>query len=431
MKAEPQSGTPDVAGAGAPARLNLRAGIWLVFVLSMAQLVSQFLRNGVGVIAPNLASELQISAAGLALLSSSFFLAFAVAQIPVGMLIDRYGPRFTMLLSTAIAVAGCVVFALGQDLEMLVLGRVLMALGCSSFYVAPLAIYARWFESKHFSTVVGMQLGISGIGLLAATAPLAIATEVIGWRASFVVVAALAGLSGLIVLWWVSDDPPGAAPQVNKKETLLESLRGLLVVTRTPSFWPVFAMHLTNYAVVVTTLGLWGGPYLAHVYGQDLATRGFYLFVLGLASTVSVFLWGPADRLFGSYKTPVMIGSTLTLGLLVWIAVAGKLPAGLLLFWFAAYGLVSGFPPVLVAQGRSLFPPHLVGRGLTLFNLATMGGVFVFQAVTGAVIEAMAPDQAIYPLEAYQAAFGVQAVLLALSMLCYLLSKGQRVSDSH
>lgn len=409
------------------AQLDLWGGIWLVVVLSSAQLVSQFLRSAVSVIAPNLVTELNISASGLALLSSSFFLAFAVAQIPIGMLIDRFGPRMTMLWSTAIAVAGCIVFALGPDQNTLILGRVLMALGCSSFYVAPLAIYARWFQPKYFSTVVGVQLGLSGLGLLAATAPLAIAAGTIGWRASFLIVAALAGLSGLIVLWWVSDDPPGAPKPGHKKENFRESLRGLLFVTRTPSFWPIFAMFVSNYAVLIAILGLWGGPYLAHVYGYDLPTRGFYLLVLAVASTISVFVWGPADRLFGNYRTPVLLGAGMTLAMLIWIALAGKMNEGVLLLWFALYGLVTGFAPVLTAQGRALFPPQFVGRGLTLFNLATMGGAFIFQTAVGAVIEAMAPNQTIYPLAAYQVSFGVVAALLAVSIVCYLFVRDPKL----
>jgi predicted MFS family arabinose efflux permease len=423
VRDEPKPGANGAGGATPSVRLDLGAGIWLVIVLSMAQLVSQFLRSAVSVIGPNLVAELNISAAGLALLSSSFFLAFAIAQVPVGMMIDRFGPRFTMVISTAIAVAGCIVFAFGPDLNTLILGRVLMAIGCSSFYVAPLAIYSRWFKQKYFSTVVGVQLGLSGLGLLAATAPLAFATATMGWRPSFIIVAALAGLSGLIVLWWVSDDPPGVKTPDHKKENFVESLRGLLAVTRTPSFWPIFAMHLTNYAVIITILGLWGGPYLAHVYDQNLETRGFYLLVLAVASTVSVFLWGPADRLFGNYRTPVLLGSGMTLAMLVWISLAGKMSPGVLLLWFALYGLVTGYPPLLTGQARAMFPPQLVGRGLTLFNLATMGGVFVFQATTGAVIEFMAPGQTVYPLAAYQAAFAMQAVLLAISIGCYLLAK--------
>lgn len=417
-----KGGQNAAGGAGAPSgmQLNLRAGIWLVAVLSTAQLVSQFLRSAVSVIGPDLVTELNLSAAGLALLSSSFFLAFALAQVPVGMLIDRFGPRLTMLWSTVLAVAGCIVFALGPDLNTLVLGRVLMALGCSSFYVAPLAIYSRWFQPKYFSTVTGIQLGLSGLGLLAATSPLAFAASTIGWRPSFVIVGVLAALSGLIVLLWVSDDPPGTPPHGHKKENFFESLQGLLVVTRTPAFWPIFAMFLTNYAVVITILGLWGGPYLAHVYGYDLETRGYYLLVLAVSSMSAAFAWGAADRIFGSYRMPVLLGALLTLAMLLWIALVGKMSPAALFVWFLSYGLVTGYPPLLVGQAREMFPRELVGRGLTLLNLATMGGVFVFQFATGAVIGFMSPNQTVYPLAAYQAAFGLMAGLLAISIACYL-----------
>jgi MFS family permease len=419
-------GGQNAAGGGsAPsgAQLDLTPGMWLVGVLSTAQLVSQFLRSAVSVIGPNLVMELNISAAGLALLSSSFFLAFALAQVPVGMLIDRFGPRVTMLWSTVLAFAGCIVFALGTDLNTLVFGRVLMALGCSSFYVAPLAIYSRWFKPKYFSTVTGIQLGLSGLGLLAATTPLAFAAATIGWRPSFLIVAVLAALSGLIVFWWVSDDPPGTVPPENKKENLRESLHGLVVVSRTPSFWPIFAMFCTNYAVVITILGLWGGPYLAHVYGYDLETRGFFLLVLAVSSMSAAFGWGVADRVFSSYRTPVLIGALLTLAMLIWIALAGKMSPTVLIVWFALYGLVTGYPPLLVGQARSMFPPQLVGRGLTLLNLATMGGVFFFQFATGAVIEFMAPNQTVYPLAAYQAAFALMAFLLAVSIGFYFMAR--------
>jgi MFS family permease len=195
------------------------------------------------------------------------------------------------------------------------------------------------------------------------------------------------------------------------------------VVSRTPSFWPIFAMFLTNYAVVITILGLWGGPYLAHVYGYDLETRGFYLLVLALSSMTAAFAWGAADRVFGSYRMPVLIGALLTLAMLIWISLAGKMSPGMLFVWFLLYGLVTGYPPLLVGQARSMFPRELVGRGLTLLNLATMGGVFFFQFSTGAVIAWIAPNQTVYPFAAYQAAFALQAVLLALSIVCYLLAR--------
>ncbi len=133
--------------------------------------------------------------------------------------------------------------------------------------------------------------------------------------------------------------------------------------------------------------------------------------------------------MFGSYRTPVLIGALLTLAMLIWIALVGKLSPAVLGAWFVFYGLVTGYPPLLVVQARDMFPPQLVGRGLTLLNLATMGGVFIFQFATGAVIEFMAPNQTVYPLAAYQAAFWLMAGLLAVSIGCYLLAGSRPVKN--
>ena len=132
--------------------------------------MSQFLRNSVGVIAPNLASEIQLSAAELGLLSSVYFLMFGLAQIPLGIALDRFGPKPCLLVSAVIAVAGCVVFAFAHSVTGLVLGRALLGLGTASFLMAPLALYARWFPPAQFSTITGLQLGVGTLGSLIATA---------------------------------------------------------------------------------------------------------------------------------------------------------------------------------------------------------------------------------------------------------------------
>src|SRR5690606_24455008 len=171
----------------------------LIAVLAGIYSVSQFLRNSIGVIAPNLAADLSLTATDLGLLSSGFFLTFAAAQIPVGISIDRYGPRRVMLVCSLIAVAGVLLFALARDATMLVAARLLLGIGCSSFFMAPLAIYARLFPPERFAFLTGIQLSIGNFGTLAATAPLAFATESIGWRASFLVVAAFATAAGVAV----------------------------------------------------------------------------------------------------------------------------------------------------------------------------------------------------------------------------------------
>src|SRR5262245_58145522 len=164
------------------------AAITLVATLIAIYIVSQFLRNSIGVIAPNLAAELALSPAELGLLSSVYFFTFAAVQIPVGMALDRFGPRLCLVVGAAITVAGSIVFASATSPGVLILGRGMLGLGTAGFLVSSLAVYARRFPSDRFATLTGLQVGIGTVGTLVATAPLAVSTATIGWRNSFLAV---------------------------------------------------------------------------------------------------------------------------------------------------------------------------------------------------------------------------------------------------
>src|SRR5947209_4996934 len=160
-----------------------RGVIALVGTLAAIYLVSQFLRNSVGVIAPDLAREMGLSAGEIGLLSSAFFFSFAAAQIPLGIAIDRYGPKRCMLICAVIAFLGTLEFAIATTPAGLITARILMGLGSSCYLMAPLALYARRFAPERFTVLAGIQMAIGTIGTLFVTAPLAWASAAIGWRA--------------------------------------------------------------------------------------------------------------------------------------------------------------------------------------------------------------------------------------------------------
>jgi MFS family permease len=201
---------------------------------------------------------------------------------------------------------------------------------------------------------------------------------------------------------------------------LRESVAGILAVMRAPSVGRLFAMHLIGYSSFGLIAGLWGGPYLAHIYGYGLEERGAFLVIPVLAQIIGSIMWGPTDRLCGSYKIPVLLGALLTAGSLCWLAIVGK-PAPLVLaLWFAIFGFVAAYFPVLIAHGKSLFPPHQVGRGLTLLNIGSMGGVFFAQAVSGYLIGLFPPlPDGSYELDAYRAVFALQTGFILLMCLGY------------
>lgn len=402
----------------------MRGAVLLVGILGCIYSISQFLRNSVGVIAPDLASELDLPASQIGLLSSAFFFSFAAAQIPLGIALDRYGPRRCMLFCAAVAVAGALIFAAAPSPRWLIAARILMGLGSSCYLMAPLALYARQFPPGRFATLVGFQIGLGSLGTLLATAPFAFAVAIVGWRASFVVIAAAMVVATLAIALIVPKEDESASSQ--PAESLRGSFAGTLDAIRVPSFWPVFLLQLTSYSSFVLVIGLWGGPYLTHVYGYGLTGRGNMLLVAVVAQIIGSFLWGPSDRLFNSYKIPVLTGSLLTAGLMTLAAIVGVFsPTGLLL-WFIALGGATAYLTVLIAHGKSLFPPNLVGRGLTLFNMATMGGVFLTQAASGMIIELFPQVNGGYSVDAYRTVFAVQASCILLGCLAYLRSRDPR-----
>ena len=414
--------THEGAGASRPA-IPLVATIALVGTLGSIYMVSQFLRNSIGVIAPNLAAELGLSAGELGVLSSAFFFSFAGVQIPLGLALDRYGPRACMLVCAGIAVAGAIVFALAHAPWVLIAARALMGIGSSCYLMGPLALYARRYPPSQFGTLVGLQLGLGSIGTLLATAPLAFSVASFGWRLTFLAVAGLMLLAGLLVFVVVRDDGTPKHSGHAPRETLRESIAGTMQALRTPSVGKLFLVNLAAYSSFVLVIGLWGGPYLTHIYGYNLTERGEVLFLAAVAQILAAFLYGPTDRLFRSHRVPVTAGALLTSLTLAVVAVVGVLPQAALVIWFVLFGAVCAYTPVMIAHGKALFPPHLVGRGMTLLNMGTMGGAFLAQTVSGFVINQFPVSDGAYALDAYRTVFALQAAFVFIACIPYLWAR--------
>ena len=188
----------------------------------------------------------------------------------------------------------------------------------------------------------------------------------------------------------------------------------------------VFMVQLSIYPSYVLIVGLWGGPYLTHVYGYDLKGRGDILFVAALAQVLGSFFWGPSDRLFGRYKVPILIGVGICFTSLALLAALGTLPIPLLLDRVRHDRLfdrndLRGDVARPVAGGAAS-----AGRTITLLNIGTMGGGFLVQFISGTIINLFPAEAGAYPLEAYRLVFALQAVLVLTGFIVYFGSR-----DSH
>src|SRR6185436_5629255 len=389
--------------------------------------LSLFYRSCLGVIAPELTRDLGLTPEDLGHANGAFFLAIALMQVPVGLLFDRYGPRRVVSWLTVLAVLAAALHGMVRTPGELVAVRLLLGIGCAGSFMGAVTLCALWYPGGRLATMLSRVFAFSQVGTFLAATPLALAEASIGWRWSFGAMAAITAATGLSFFFLIKDKP-GAAQQ---PESPRQVLRGLLEVWRTPGLPALLGVHTFAYASMATVLGLWAGPYLAHVHGMDGTTRGNVLFAMAAAQLLGILAFGPLDRIFDTRKWIIVPGGMLSVGLLGAMALIPGLPAAAAVALLILFTGVTAYAVVIVAHGRSLFPDHLLGRGVTTVNIAQVVGLTVLPLVTGPIVGAYPAPGAISPEIAYRAAFGAIALLLAAGVAVYAVkAKDARPSST-
>lgn len=388
-------------------------------VLSAGFLASQFFRVSNAVIAPELMRGLAISAEQMGIITGTFFLAFAAAQIPAGVLLDRFGPRRTMSALFIIAVAGSAVFAMADDVVGLGAGRGLIGVGCAAGLMGSLVAIARWFPPDRFAAMSSLLYTLGGAGFLLATTPLAWASDTIGWRGAFWVMAAVTAMLAVLLYMVVHDAPAGHDAHQREPETAGEIWAGLKQVVSRQILY-ICAIQFVNYGTVLAVVGLWAGPYLNDVHGLDGVARGNVLLLFNVAMLVGVMSFSVIERWIGSRKWTIGSGAIVSAVLLLALAVLRDVSLSVAVILLVLFALSSAYVMLIHAHARALLPDHLVGRGLTLQNVAVFLGVFVIQSVTGVIVGSFDATAAAAPDAAYQAVFGFLAAITLVAVGIYL-----------
>jgi predicted MFS family arabinose efflux permease len=392
----------------------MRGGI---VVLVLAYGLSQFFRAFLAVLTPALRADLGMGPDDLALASGLWFAVFALAQIPVGLGLDRLGPRRTAgWLFLVGAGGGATLFALAGSPGAVIAAMALIGLGCSPVLMSSLYIFARVYSPAAFASLAGAVIGLASIGNLAAAAPMALAAEAVGWRAAMAGVAVVAGLIAAAVLTLVQDPPPAPAPADSAAPD------GLGALLRTPALWVMAPLVIVNYAPPAGVRGLWAGPYLQEVFGLD--ADGIGLVTLGMAAAMILgnFAYGPADRILGTRKW-VLVGGNLLAGLALMLL--GAFPdrgIGWAAALFAALGFFGASFPLVMAHVRSYCPPHLVGRGVSFANMLAIGAVGLLQIGGGRLYGSLAAGGAA-PAAAFGSLFLTFGALLVVGALVYAFAE--------
>lgn len=381
-----------------------------IAMLVAAYGLSQFYRAFLAVLTPALARDVGATADDLATASGVLFLVFAAMQIPVGAMLDRIGPRFTVAVIFAIGGAGgATAFSFAQTPAHITIAMGLIGMGSAPVLMAAYYIFAKTYSPAIFATLAGAIIGLGSLGNLAGSAPMAWAVEALGWRETMRVLAVVT-LAVCALLWIFVQDPPKA--KTPQKGSVLD-------VLKIPALWPIFALMLVAYAPSAGLRGLWAGPYGESVFGLDAAGIGQMTLIMGLAMIAGSFTYGPMDRVFGTRKGVIFVGNAIGLcGLIgLWaFPASGVWTATILL---AVVGTAGASFPMIVAHGKAFLPDHLTGRGVTLLNLFGIGGVGIMQMATGRVYDAFSPAG---PASAFAAIFASFAVLLLIGLVIFAFS---------
>ena len=365
------------------------------------------------VLGPRLSAEFALSAADLGLLTGAYFLSFGLFQIPLGVLLDRFGPRRTNAVLLLFAAAGALGFAFSHSFAGLVLARALIGFGVSACLMASIQAFILWFPPERTSTMIAVAFSMGGLGAISAGSPLEAALGHFDWRQIFGGLAAVTlALSALFFLW---------VPERRAAKELAQwksQFAGVGRIGRDPAFWRVALAIGANQCAVVGLFTLWITAWLRDVAGYDRAAAAAGLGWVSLALIAGYLAFGrlgDARARKGRSLLPLFAGG-----------VAGSLAFfALLAFGVTAAPVLQWCGFVFFGTGATLahsiatrrYPRDMAGRVNTMLNTFTFVGIFLGQWATGAILAAWPPTAAGYDPRGYFYAFGalwlVQAAGLA------------------
>ena len=390
--------------------------VFLPFALGY--FISYFFRNVNAIIEADLVGDLGFSAASLGLLTSVYFISFASFQLPLGLLLDRFGPRRTESVLLIFAALGALIFSMAESLSGLILGRLLIGFGVSACLMASFKAYVLWFPPDRLPLMNGLQMVAGGLGAMSATVPLRTALEFTDWRGVFLILSGLTLFSAL-VLWLVYPEKEGSTGPVPMKK----QLEGLKTVLTSRPFLAIAPLVMFSQSAQMAIQGLWAKPWLRDVAGLDEAECANHLMWMMAAMMAGFFLLGLlSERLYHARKiSPVTVGvSAMAVFIVLQLLMAlGWTAQPMLLMTAFSFFATAGILPY--AGLSQIFPKDLSGRVSTSLNLTVFLGAFAVQWGLGEIISLWPSEGKGYAPESYGAAFGSLAVLQLFGLLWFII----------
>ena len=405
------------AAPGRRARLVL-AGAVFAYLCAVTQ------RSTLGVAAVAAADRFDVSAAALSSLGVVQLLVYALLQIPVGVLVDRFGPKAVIAVGAALMIAGQLTVAASTTLPVAVLGRMLVGAGDATTFVAALRLVNAWFPPRRVP-VLSQWLGNLGqLGQVLSAVPFAAVLGVAGWTGAFLGAAGLSGLALVVVLVLLVDSPAGARVGPVDLRSALRGLRTAIATRGTRlGFWAHF---VTQSSGVVFAL-LWGYPFLVSAVGLPRQEASALLTVQVLAGFLIGPLLGSLTGRFPLRRSNLVLTIVLGLGVAWTLVLAwpGRPPLVLLVLLVVALGVGGPGSQIGFDYARTYNAPEGLGGASGFVNVGGFTASFTMMFLIGVLLDAQhgATGAPLYSLAAFKAALAVQYAIVGGGTIAFLLTR--------
>jgi predicted MFS family arabinose efflux permease len=390
-----------------------------VFFLFSAGYFVSYVFRGVNLgFAPYITHDLGLSGADLGLLTSLYFLGFAAAQIPVGMLLDRFGPRRVTAGMLLFAALGIGVFGEAHGIGAMMLGRLLIGVGVSVCMSAAFKALAQILPVAQLPMVNGLVMAVGGLGGVVVGSPLAILLGVTDWRnVCYGLVVMTLAFAAAIFLF-----APEHRDGVHRKADMLTQFKGTWHILGSSVFWKIASFSVVTQGVFYAMQSLWIRPYLLDVMGLRAQYAAVLVSVLGIAMMIGCVGFGVAARSLQKRGVTVYAFCGFGMGLFVLVQVlmlvrAPIAPALLI----ACYGVFGGTGILSYAVMAEYFPTHMIGRAHSTLTLVLFILIFGLQVGIGAMLSRWPTQGGHYPAAAHLSVWGVLIALQIASAIWYVL----------
>ncbi len=357
----------------------------MVFFLMLVQIN----RVGGGVLASEITDTYSLSPTVIGLVIGSMFFAAALVQVPVGLMLDAFGARRTLVGLSLIAVSGMILISFASGAAELIVGRILVGVGHGASITGVYLVAVVWTSPERVSTVAAITIAVGGaLGGILGTAPLAISLETLGFSDTFILLA-IASLFSSFLIWKLIDDKKSFTEKPNTGEGLAGSLVGFFEVIKDRNLWPIFAMALCFSFPFATIGGLWASPFLQDLYKLTSVEAGGVILVMAFGVNLGTFLYGPLERIFNSRKWIVLSG---VMVMIVSLLILAAMPTASLILVTVLLSLFSLASPIFVTlagHARGYVHETRSGRVLATVNFLGVGFIFVVQFLTGSLFEVL------------------------------------------